>query len=137
MFEFIGHIVMWLIVASVLLFIVGQSRWAAKVLGVSLLLVVKVVAAVSLYSWLQNNVHVDSTSWWWLLAIPVVLLCAVAYGIWITLRFAWRNARRVAGSPHAGSSIAGALVGALLGEVIRHQLQQRGHNPRRIGRRRP
>ena len=137
MFEFVGHVVMWLIFASVLLFIVGQSRWAAKVLKVSLLLVVNVVAAVSLYSWVQNHVQSNSISWWWLLAIPVVLLVAVGYGIWFTLRFAWRNARRVAGSPHAGSSIAGALVGALLGEVIRHQFQQRGRHQRHIGRRRP
>ena len=85
----------------------------------------------------ERSVLIITDLYFYLLAIPVVLLCAVAYGIWITLRFAWRNARRVAGSPHAGSSIAGALVGALLVEVIRHQLQQRGHNPRRIGRRRP
>ena len=132
MFELVGHVVLWLFIVSIVLFLIGQSRWGGRVLVVSLLLVVKVVAVMGVIYWLQNHVQTDTDSMWcWLVAILIVIFCAVAYGIWISVRFVLRGARRVVGHQQVRGSLMGAIIGAVIAELIRGRLAHRNNGHRR------
>lgn len=117
---------------SLALFLLGQKRWAGRVLAVAMILLAKVVVAQSIMAWFHENTNVSSISLlWWLLGVPVLLLCAVLWGVWITIRFAMRGVGNLGNGPAGGGSMLGAIVGAVVAELIRSRFIDRQDRARR------